>query len=71
MGQRVVLDGGYHRHHKALELLAYKATILRAERSHEVGMWMAYDRQFRRQALTRKSLIWSVTRLYNEGFTPC
>ena len=56
---------------KAPELLAYLATIVRVERNYEDGQWVAYDRQFRREALTRKDLNWSVThpRLYNEAFT--
>ena len=38
------------------------------ERNYE---WVAYDRQYRREALARKDLNWSVTdpRLYNEAFT--
>ena len=57
--------------HKAPELFAYQATIVRAERNYEGKRWVAYDRQFRREALSRKSLDWSVTdsRLYNEAFT--
>ena len=47
------------------------ATVVRAERNYESGRWVTYDRQFRRQALARKSLDWSVTdpRLYSEAFT--
>eukprot|EP00731_Ephydatia_muelleri_P008707 Em0004g1045a len=35
--------------------------------------WVAYDRQYRREALARKDLNWSATnsRLYNEAFTGC
>ena len=56
---------------KAPELFAYQATIVRAERSYEGNRWVSYDRQFRRDALARKDLNWSVTdfRLYNEAFT--
>ncbi len=38
------------------ELFAYQATIVRAERNYEAGWWVAYDRQFRREALARKDL---------------
>ena len=56
---------------KAPELLAYQASIIRAERNYEGKQWVAYDRQFRREALARKDLDWSVPdpRLYNEAFT--
>ncbi len=56
---------------KAPELFAYQASIVRAERNYEAGRWVAYDRQYRREALARKNLNWSVTdpRLYNEAFT--
>ena len=56
---------------KAAELFAYQATIIRAERNYEAGRWVSYDRQYRREALARKDLNWSVTdpRLYNEAFT--
>ena len=56
---------------KAPELWAYQATIVRAERNYEGKRWVTYDRQFRRQALARKDLNWSITdpRLYNEAFT--
>lgn len=56
---------------KAGELFAYQATIVRAERNYEGKRWVSYDRQFRREALARKDLNWSVTdpRLYNEAFT--
>ena len=57
--------------HKAPELFAYQATIIRAERNYEAGRWVAYDRQFRREALARKDLNWSTPdpRLYSEAFT--
>lgn len=56
---------------KAPELFAYQATIVRAERNYDPGRWVSYDRQFRREALARKDLNWSVPdpRLYNEAFT--
>ena len=56
---------------KAPEFWAYQATIVRAERNYEGKRWVSYDRQFRREALARKDLNWSVTdpRLYNEAFT--
>ena len=47
--------------HKAPELFAYLATVVRAERTYEAGRWVAYDRQFRREALARKDLNWSAT----------
>ena len=40
--------------HKAPELFAYQATIVRAERNYEAGRWVAYDRQFRREATVQK-----------------
>ncbi len=57
--------------HKAPELFAYQAMIVRAERNYEAGRWVAYDRQFRREALARRDLNWSVpdSRLYSEAFT--
>ena len=56
---------------KAPELFAYQATIIRAERNYETGRWVAYDRQFRREALTRKDLNWSTPdpHLFSEAFT--
>jgi hypothetical protein len=56
---------------KAGELFAYQASIVRAERNYEGKRWVAYDRQYRREALARKDLNWSITdpRLYNEAFT--
>ena len=44
---------------------------MRAERNYEGKRWVSYDRQFRREALARRDLNWSVTdpRLYNEAFT--
>ncbi len=57
--------------HKVPELFAYLATIVRAERNYEYGRWVAYDRQFRREALAKKCLDCSVPdpRLYSEAFT--
>ena len=56
---------------KAPEFWAYQASIVRAERNYEGRCWVAYDRQFRREALSRKDINWSVPdpRLYNEAFT--
>ena len=49
-------------------MFAYAAT---AKRNYEGQRWVVYDRQYRREALARKDLNWSVTdsRLYNEAFT--
>ena len=57
--------------HKASELLAYQAAIVRAERNYEGTQWVSYDRRYRREALARKDLNWSVPdpRLYSEAFT--
>ena len=56
---------------KAPELFAYQASIIRTERNYEGKQWVAYDRQFRREALARKDLNWSVPNLhlYNDAFT--
>ena len=56
---------------KALELWAYQATIVRVERNYDGKRWVTCDRQFRREALARKDLNWSIIdpRLYNEAFT--
>ena len=56
---------------KALELFAYQAQIVQAERNYEPGRRVVHDRQFQREALARKDLNWSVTdtRLYSEAFT--
>ena len=56
---------------KAPELLAYQASIVRAERNFEGWRWVTYDRCYRREALAAKNLDWSVLnlRLYNEAFT--
>ena len=56
---------------KAGELFVYQASIVHAERNYEGKRRVAYDRQYRREALARKDLNWSITdpRLYNEVFT--
>ena len=56
---------------KAPELLAYQASIVRAERNFDDNRWVSYDRCYRREALANKSLDWSLpnSRLYNEAFT--
>ncbi len=56
---------------KAPEFLVYQASIVRAERNYEGCQWVLYDRQYRREALARRDLNWSVpdTRLYNKAFT--
>eukprot|EP00731_Ephydatia_muelleri_P025274 Em0017g357a len=53
------------------ELWAYQASIFQAARNYEGVAWVAYDRQYRREALARKDTNWSATnsRLYNEAFT--
>ncbi len=55
---------------KAPEFLAYQASIVRVERNYEGCQWVLYNRQYRREALARRDLNWSVpnTRLYNEAF---
>ena len=56
---------------KAGELWAYQTSILRAARNFEGPAWVAYDRQYRREALARRDLNWSAcnARLYSEAFT--
>ncbi len=56
---------------KAPEFLAYQASIVGAEQNYEGCQWVLYDLQYRREALARRDLDWSVpnTRLYNEAFT--
>ena len=56
---------------KAPELWAYQSTIVRAAKNFEGAIWVAYDRQFRKEALGTKSLDWSVSnhRLYSDAFT--
>ena len=45
---------------KALELFAYQASIVKAERNYEGRQWVSYDCQYRQAALARKNLNWSV-----------
>ena len=56
---------------KSPELWAYQASIVRAARNFEGTAWVAYDRQYRREALARRDLNWSQpnSRLYDEAFT--
>ena len=56
---------------KALELFAYQASIVRAKHNFVDRRWVAFDRCFRREALTPKNLDWPVPNacLYNEAFT--
>lgn len=56
---------------KSPELWAYQTTILRAAKNYEGSAWVAYDRQYRREALSRQDLNWSAcnARLYSEAFT--
>ncbi len=56
---------------KATEFLVYQALIVRSERNYEGHQRVLYDRQFRREALARQDLNWSVvnSRLYSETFT--
>ena len=56
---------------KAAEMWAYQSSIIRAARNYDGTAWVVYDWQFRREALARRDLNWSVTnaRLYSEGFT--
>lgn len=56
---------------KAPEMFCYQASIVRAARNFEGNSWVAYDRQYRREALANKDLNWSQmnSRLYNEAFT--
>jgi len=54
---------------KVPEQLAYIASIIRAQIYYE-GKKVTCDRQFRREALMRKNMNWSITdaRLYHEAF---
>ena len=56
---------------KAPELFTYQAMIVRAQRIYEGEHWVTCNRQFRREALARGDLNWSVpdSRLYQEAFT--
>ncbi len=52
-------------------LISQPLALVTAERNYEGKQWVAYDRQYHREALSRKDLNWSVPgpRLYNEAFT--
>ena len=56
---------------KSPELWAYQASIVRAARNFEGTPWVAYDRQYRREALACTDLDWLQpnARLYSEAFT--
>ncbi len=56
---------------KTGELFSYQASIVRAECNYEGKRWVAYDCQYRWQALAKQDLNWSVMdpHLYNEAFT--
>ena len=56
---------------KEPELWAYQSTIFRVAHNYEGENWVAYDRQYRRDMLSRKDLNWTApnARLYNEAFT--
>ena len=56
---------------KVPELFAYQAQNYPGRTNYEQGRRVSYNRQFRREALARKDLNWSVTdtRLYSETFT--
>ena len=53
------------------ELFAYQASIVRAEQNFMDNRCVAYDRNYRREALAGKNLDWSVSnaRLYNKAIT--
>jgi len=53
---------------KSPELFTYLATVGKAEYHYEQVLWVLYDRQFRRKALTPKNLDLFVTdsRMYNK-----
>ena len=55
---------------KAPEFFAYQKRIVHTSRNFEGPTWVAYDRAYRRQALSSHSLDWSVEdpALYNEAF---
>ena len=56
---------------KAAEFWAYQTSIIKATRNFEGTAWVAYDCQYRREALAKRDLNWSAcnARLYNEAFT--
>ena len=68
-GMAVVLSTNYPG--KAAEFWAYQTSILRAARNFKGPAWVAYDGQYRREALACRDLSWSTcnARLYNEAFT--
>ena len=55
---------------KAPELFAYMRRIMNAARKYEGAAWVTYDRVYRRQAASRRTLNWSQEdqALYNEVF---
>ena len=64
-------NGDMHQIPTRPQSCSHTRLISRAERNYEGKRWVSYHRQFRREALARKDLNWSVTnhRLYNEAFT--
>ena len=54
---------------KALEPLAHQSLIIQEARNYEGQAWVAYDCQYRREALARSDLNWSKldSRDYTEG----
>ena len=56
---------------KAGEMFAYQASIVQAKRNYEGKQWVAYDGEYRWEALVRGDLNWSVPdpQLYSEAFT--
>ena len=53
-----------------LQLLAYLGRIVHVARIFHGTVWVVYDRLYRRQALTQRSLDWAKedSSLYNEAF---
>ena len=60
-----------HFPNKGPELWAYQASIVRAAHNYEGTVWVAYNRQYRWEALAGKCLNWSRVNphLYSEAFT--
>ena len=56
---------------KVPEMFSYQASIVKAAQNFEGTSWVAYDRQYRREALAHRDLNWSRidSRLYSEAFT--
>ena len=56
---------------KAAKFWAYQTSILKAAKSYEGTAWVAYDRQYRHEALARWDLVWLAcnTHLYSKAFT--